>query len=229
MKRKRLWVGACLIVAMFSGAGNSFALTLNYSSVTGANISFDGTNDQFTFPNTGKYDFQITGGDGAGAINLYGNLDGTFTIGTITTTNLPSSVLEQALVSGSGTITIYDGYNNLNATIQWKDIYTFSTQGISSGSLNTAASGNITNIQYGGSNSTLILLKNYQSATGNLSFQFVNPGISLTELTKNGTTHTTSYSGSISAIPVPPTALLLGSGLVGVFMVYRRRRQSRGF
>jgi len=48
-------------------------------------------------------------------------------------------------------------------------------------------------------------------------------------LTKNGTTHTTSYSGSISAIPVPPTALLLGSGLVGVFMVYRRRRQSRGF
>ncbi|MBI4642566.1 MAG: hypothetical protein HY743_02255 [Deltaproteobacteria bacterium] len=227
MKKKMLIICLCFMAWIFLAGGSAFGITLNYSSIPDASITFYGTSKTFEFPDSGN-DFQIVNvAGGSEALGLYGNIDGTFTIGAITTTPLGfGTTFQYAKVSGEGTFEIDDesGFF-LNGNLQWIDIYTVGNNISTTGALNTLGVINITDITYEGENADLLLFAN-SNAAGNLTFQFLFPGLSLTQLTEDGAENPTSYSGSVSSIPVPPTALLLGSGILGlVAWGWRRGRK----
>ena len=60
-----------------------------------------------------------------------------------------------------------------------------------------------------------------------MTFQFT-PAMSLSALTAANQVNSTSYSGSLSyVVPIPPSALLLGTGILGlVGLGWRRRKTS---
>jgi hypothetical protein len=228
---RRAWIITCVLLVMTLACSTvSLALTLNFASVDGAAIAFTGTDSTFSFPNTGQYDFVINnekGGSSAGG--LHGNIDGVFKIGAITI----AGPYETANVTGPGTFSIDDGAGKtLTGDLVWPamDAITY-TPDISSGFLNTGGTANITNIQYTGLNADLLTLRNNQPATSIVTFQFINPGQSLTDLATGGALESTSISGSLSVkgdtpVPIPPTVLLMGSGLVGLIgLGYRRKRK----
>ncbi|MFA4903534.1 MAG: hypothetical protein WC600_12430 [Desulfobaccales bacterium] len=217
MKKKILITFLCIMALTVLSASGAFAeLCLNYANITGAEISFDGADDSIKFPNTGTYDFQITDvHDGTGsALNLFGNIGGTFTIGAISS---PVAGLETAPVTGTGTFSIDDGAGFvLSSALEWVSIFTFGTDG----GLNAGGVANVTGITYGGVNADLLAFSAFGSAINALTFQFT-PAVSLSELVVDGINHTT-YSGSACAVPVPPSLVLLGSALLGLVGLRRK-------
>ena len=110
MKR---WILGLALCALFVPKPASAALILNYANVDGATISFDGSGN-FSFPNTNTFDFSITSESGGTlATGLDGNISGTFAIGTVSGTTTQS-----APVTGTGTVTIFDGTNTFSASLQ---------------------------------------------------------------------------------------------------------------
>src|SRR5262245_15710624 len=109
---KRLIIATTLGVA-FAFSISALALQVDYANTTGSSISFDGSGNFSLGP--GSDSFSITSGSAAG---LLGDISGTFTIGTITTSGPQSS----APVSGTGELVIHDGASNFKATLQWVDI-----------------------------------------------------------------------------------------------------------
>jgi len=192
------------------------ALTLNFSNVTNANITFSGGSFSFV-DGDGGYDFSITGSAGGtgDAVGLLGNLGGSFAIGTIS--DLGGGLL-QAPVTGAGSLSINDGSNLFTADVDWKNIRTLDT----AGGLNATGSINLTNLAYSGSFQDLLQLKNALTGIGVITFQFI-PAVSLTDL-KTGQ-YNNSYSGTFAAAPVPePTSIFLfGSMLLGCGIWLRRR------
>lgn len=204
------------------------AIALDFSSDIGSSMRFDGTGDSFQFDagSTGR-DFMVTlVQDGIGdSLGLKGNLLGDFAIGTITNVGGTETA---SVTSTGGVISIFDGTTSLTADISWIDIFTNGTVG----GLNAGGAINVTNFNYGGSNSDLIALSTLGMGSGMaaLTFQFV-PAQSLTTLTADGTVTTTSYSGSIgsNSSNVPDggsTLALLGGALFGAAGLRRKFRKA---
>jgi hypothetical protein len=139
---------------------------------------------------------------------LLGDIDGVFTIGAITS---PLPGLEQAPVTGAGTMTISDGSNLWSADLTWVSIFTFGT----TGGLNAGGNVNLTNITYAGSNPFLLSISSSNIGVGNLTFNFV-PALSLTNLTTDGQVNNTSYSGSITVPDGGSILALLGVTMIGI-------------
>jgi len=177
----------------------------------------------FSFSSTNGYQFTITEVDGGtgDAVGLDGYVFSAspFTIGTIT----PLGSGQTAPVTGSGTLHITDGTgtNDLTGTITWVDITTLGVGGI----LDLNGTVNLTSITYPGfgpgSSSDLASLAAAGSATDVITFQFA-VAKTLTQLKTTG--GSTSYSGSIDAVPEPGTFALVGMGLVSLLALRLRRK-----
>jgi hypothetical protein len=89
--KKILRVLVLAVFSVFLVTGAAWALQFDFATVDNANVTFVGSGDTFSFPNSTisgpnlGYDFRIsTVYDGFGtATGLYGNIDGTFTIGAM--------------------------------------------------------------------------------------------------------------------------------------------------
>jgi len=179
-----------LIVIALLSVGVTTQAQFNYSSTSNSFVFFDGAG-RFVF-NPGVNNFQITSGTAAG---LFGQVTGTYTIGTITT----SGSMSTASVTGSGMLVIFDGTNNLTATLVWADIQQIGT----GASLNIGGTVNLAGVTYAGANPDLQALANVGSGATVLSFTF-NPAISLSALVSGSGSNQTSFSGTItSATPTP--------------------------
>src|SRR5271166_2416905 len=196
MNSRLLLVVLPLIV---SGAASAQSVSFDFSSLGSALISFQGVNGDFDFsPDVSGFDFQITNASlpVMGLNGLKGNIIGTFTVGTITVIG----GIEEAPVTGSGMLTINDGLNLFSSTIASSG-YDALTVG-SIGGLNTESVVNLSNFTYNGSNSSLQQLAGSGSAIETVSFQF-QPAETLNQLAFGPLSGSTSFSGSLLAIPEP--------------------------
>jgi hypothetical protein len=185
------------------------------STQAGAYIEFKGGPTRtVTFPEAPSgYDFVITQSDAADLIGINGNINGTFTVGAITT----AVALQTASLTGTGTFSLTDPDGKvLSATLVWNDIYTYGA----TGGLNPENAPNLTQWTYSGSYQSFLDIKNAQDQSSNLTFQF-NPAKKLGQLMATGADTLTTYSGSFSMTPEPATLGLLGAGLAALL---RRRR-----
>ena len=211
---------ACIITVIAAPAA---AVTIDYSNSPGSTIRFDPT-DGCGSGIVGCFDFtpsanniEITSGT---ANTFSGSISGLFGVGSIVPLGAGAETADVISSIGGG-LSIDDGSNILTADLTWIDIFTFGTVG----GLNTQGTANLTNISYSGSNSDLVDLATANGGVGfqTATFQFISP-TSLTELFETGGTKETSFSGSISAVPVPAAVWLFGSGLLGMAGIARRQR-----
>jgi hypothetical protein len=193
-------------------------VSLDFSSLGTSLVSFQGTGSTLTFtPDaTTGLDFQIANSSIAGLDGLDGAITGTFTIGAISTG--PGGI-ETAPVTGVGQFSIYDGSSaDLTAHIWWNSAFTFGTLG----SLNPNAAPNLSQLSYTGSNAALQALAGETAGTSSVTFQFLPPE-SLAQLTTAGTTNSSTYSGSLVAIPEPSAWAAVAGGAILVGAMSRRR------
>ena len=217
---KQSFLGVVCACALSALASPALAVTIDYAATSGSQINLDPTNGcgsgivgcfDFT-PNNPGNNLVITTGSASGFV---GSVDGIFGVGAIS--QLAS--VETATVNGTGNLTIFDGSTSLTATLNWVDIGSFGVGGI----INLSGNVNLTSITYTGLDVDLLALASVGSGTQTATFQFTSPQ-SLTDLFETATSTTsTSFSGSISGIPVPAAIWLFGTGLLGLLATVRKK------
>ena len=191
-------------------APNVQAVTFNYSSTTNHFINFPGDH---TFDFTSGNNFQVTTGTASG---LFGEISGTFTIGTVTTFMGTS----YADVTGAGMFVIHDGVNTFTANLSWVNIVQTGT----GGNLNTMGTVNLTGATYMGTNADLMALRDAGSGLNVLTFQ-IDVGVTLDQLREHtGSPYYSSFSGTVSAPDGGATVALLGLALAGVESLRRKMK-----
>lgn len=226
---KRLLIPAVVCAALAAGQNRADAtfISLGFANASGALMQFNGDNPgvgqtgSFTFLNNGSgNNIMLVGSDGTGdSFGLMGSISGTFNIGAITT----MGPIQSAPVSGTGSFSIADGSGGfLTGNISWVGIETFGA----TGSLNTQATINLSNVAYSGNTiQDFIDFATNSVGPATLTFQFSAPR-SLTQLTQNGvTTNALSFSGSLSNTPAPSAAVMLLTMLPVGFAGMRLRRK----
>jgi hypothetical protein len=196
---------------------------LFFSAIPAANavsLSFSSGHDLISFAGDGSFAFEDVDADQNvflitldGPVYTAGNIIGTFDIGAITTTG----TVESASVTGTGQFVIHDGSgHDWIGNVVWDEIRVENT----AGNLNLEAVANMTFVSYdGGSNADLLALASAPAASNTITFQF-NPAVSLAGLKSEE--HSTTFSGSISTVPLPAAAWLFGPALFGFVRLARR-------
>ena len=215
-KSIKITAALALAAAAIGFADSAKAVSFDYASTVHSSIHFPG-NHTFSFTPS-MNNFQVGSGSAAGD---FGQITGTFTIGTITH---PFPGFSTAPVTGMGTFVIHDGMgNNLTATLTWVNISQIGNHGF----LNITGDINLSNITYAGTNPDLVALRNAGSASDVLDFTF-NPAVPLSVLRNGPGSHDTSFSGTITTVPDGGTSVaLLGialAGIGGVGRMFRARK-----
>jgi len=215
MLRKILCVACVGLCLSLSNALYAGTIEFDFANTTGANLSFNGTNGTFSFtPDGSGNDFQInsvSGGTGS-ALNLFGTISGTFTIGTITGDAAP--------VTGSGVLTISDGTNNFTADISMASINKPGTIGM----INPTEVVNLSNMHYSGTNTDLSTFAGGLNPTALLAFFNSH---TLSQLKSGGGTVNTGFSGALTAVVPEPGTMVLAlaaAPALGGFWLRRRRK-----
>lgn len=216
-----------LVLGVLGAAGLARAnIQIDFAAVTDAVIDFSGGGN-FSFPVSPDlsepwtgYDFTVNHESGLtnSAVGLFGNINGTFTIGAIT---LAGGGVQTAPVTGTGTLTITDAASVpkvFSAALNWVNIESYGT----GGTINYSGTVNLTGMTYAGSNADLLTLDHAPGGIVTLTYQFI-PGLTLTQLATGG--DETSYSGTImpTTVPEPASFLLFGTLLLGVGRMVRKR------
>jgi hypothetical protein len=217
---------AILLPLIVVGAASAQAVSFDYSSLGNALIEFQGqgtggtlsiTNDPST-----ALAFQIADANPSTLDGLAGRINGSFAIGSPVTIG-PGE--QEAAVTGTGTMSIFDGSSVLSATLSWNTIVTLGPFGALNYNFPTTPA-NLSNFTYSGTTtSPLYQLANATSGTNVLDFTFNTPE-SISSLIQSGTTNSTTFSGSIEAIPEPSTCALVLGSLAICFAAWQRRRWS---
>jgi hypothetical protein len=220
-------MGLALVVVPSAQAG--LIETMNFASVGNATINITGTGTATT--PTG--DITLTPSSASGSVG-YDFVIGSTTFGTATgglcslattgfTFGAPYTTEAggTATVYGTGALTIEDGAgHNLTADVTFPKFEVNSAG--TTGNLNDLLSFNVTNLSYDGSDPDLYALSHLGSdAIDWMTFQIYPPAL-LSDLGTEGNTYTTSYSGTLVA-PLPPDAVLFGTGLLGLLVLRRRK------
>jgi hypothetical protein len=211
-------------LALVAQAARAELITLDFANQPDTSILFTGTDRSVTFPSSGGYNFTINNSSLPQLVGYQGKIDGTFLVGNITTV---VSGVETAPLTGTGTFSfVTDSLGEtFTASLQWNDITVYNKL---SGITNGTGEANLGNVQYAGSDPALLAIKNSPDLSVVLAFQF-SPATkkSLTQLMLPGQVNGTSYSGSLSATPVPePSSCVLGGIAVGLVLLFRSRRRA---
>jgi hypothetical protein len=189
-------------------------------------ISFSGGNFVFTHSTS---DFSVVHSLPFDTLhNFTGLIGGTYAIGDISLGGLGLIASVTPVVGGgANTFTINDGATPFTANIQWVKISTAVNGAL--GGLNQELQMNLSGFSYAGTNQELLALLADFQGTSTLSWQFATSGFDLNALKAASSSNRveTSYSGSINSVPIPPTALLLGSGLLGMITLGRRWKRKQ--
>jgi hypothetical protein len=218
-------LGFCSIVLLLAavGAASAQSVSFDYSSLGSALITFHGGDGAVGFTDdVSGFAFQIADANPSGLDGLAGNISGVFTIGPIIT--LQSGV-QEASITGSGTLSIFDGTSGtLTAAIAASgyNALTVGTVGV----LNPDGTANLSDFSYTGTDAALAALAKSTSGVDTLSFQFISPE-SLEQIVSGGSSLSTTFSGSLVAIPEPSVAATaLGGAALGFALLLRRRSGS---
>ena len=207
-----------LLPLIFGGAAMAQpAVDLDFSSL-GSSLFISTAHNYgdlgFSTPASG-FNFQIADSSLAGLSGLDGTLSGFFEIGQVTSV----AGFEEAPVLGTGGFSIADGKGGLlTGSLTWGTI----TQLGAIGGLNSFDEVNLSDFSYSGSNPSLQTLAADESARVTLSFQFL-PGKQLDTVEIGEAPQTSTFSGTLVAVPEPgATAALIGILVFALVLVRRR-------
>jgi hypothetical protein len=232
-------LGMVALTLLGASAVTSYAqasLDLNLSPLSGSQLVFLGNSFNFSAasPGTGigpggsvQDQWSISSEGGSAATGNAMGHDGAFAGGPFNYGAINISGLTQsATVLNPGTLYIADGSGYLQGTVNFIDVSTYGQVG---GVINLNVMINLMGVIYSGANPDLQFLTANQPGTVDLSFQFASGGgLNLTQLS-DGNMHSTSYSGTISAVAVPEPSSLAMSALGGLGALGFAFRKRYGF
>ncbi len=187
----------------------------NFNNLNAAAIQFNGSASSFQFNPSSGFQWSITSesggtGDATGLQGFFSG--GPWVYGAITSV---SGIQYATVTTTSGTLTINDGAGYLaTANVDWLQVLTSGGAGY----LNVSAAVNLSDLSYSGANTDLLSFFSAPAGILDLSFTF-NPVKQLSDLTSGSGPYTTSYSGSLTAVPEPGT---LGICALGFVLLGRR-------
>src|ERR1035437_2528080 len=227
---KSRWI-LMAVLGLFALAQCALAapMVVNFSAAGSGVVSFidvsGGVN--FTFPPNlvTDTDFSVNSISGFTGLNVLTGLGGviTGTYNYLTGAIVTSGPVQTAPVTGTGTFVIHDGASHdLTSTLTWIDIATVGT----GGAINTLGTVNLGPFSYTGGNAQLLQLAANPLGIVGATFQFVSPAMSLTALAAGCSSSpcSTSFSGSLTAVPEPGFYGSLALGGAGLIFLRARRR-----
>lgn len=220
-------MAAVLSYATSALASPTESLSFDFSNDVGQNLTFSaasgGDPAEFTFQDEDNAydDFQITqetqdgtpvGGVGPNnLLGLFGDLDGTYEFGD------PAGSTSVTVSSTNGSFEIEDGNNAVFTS--GVDFFELRENVNSNSILGELV---LSGATYSGSNDALQFLSDSADTDVPITFQLSDGAADLDELYNDGLPGGTSYSGSVSVVPVPQSVMLLGFGLLSLGALVRR-------
>ena len=201
----------CIMPAI---AHASPSLTLDFAANPGSTIQFNGSptgGPSFQFNDgTNGYQFNVTGEQGgSSALGLNGLVsNGPFFYGPVTSLGDFFNTQYATVTGPLGDLVISDGTGDLTGTVNFIQVSTYGGIFGGFGALNGDLVVNVTNISYYGTNADLQTLVANQPGAMDVSFTFGSPE-TLTQLSTAPTPITTSYSASLTVVPVSDSSASL--------------------
>ncbi len=215
---KRFLTLVCVLGLLTMTAGFASAELLSFDQAVGSFITITGTGTGASINFTGTFDVTSSthGFTSVGVATFNGPW--TYLASGIT----PEGGGQQAPVSGTGIIDIPDGAGHtFVADLNLVKIETNSAG--TGGQINDQLVVNMTFVSYGGSVLDLLALEN--GAELDMAYTIPGSGNSLTAMSGTGNFSEGGFTGEI-VTPLPPSALLLGSGLLGLALLGFRRKET---